>query len=256
MQKNNELEILIAAVREAGAAIVKERHEDIAVTRKDNNDVLTHADLLANQILKSRLSAAFPEDGWLSEESVDDAERLQHRRVWVVDPIDGTREYIAGIPEYAVSAALVEDGIPLLACVFNPETDELFSAARGAGACLNGERVHCKQRTADQLVLLASRSEVKRGEWERFNSQQVKVVGSIAYKLALIAAGAADATFSLGPKSEWDIAAGVLLVTEAGGIVTDKSGRQILFNQPVVKVNGIIASSGAAERRLSSLLIV
>lgn len=240
---DKELAVLIEVVREAGEAIAAMRRQGVSVSVKENKDVLTQADLLANQILKSRLQEAFPMYGWLSEESVDDAARLNCKRVWVVDPIDGTREYIAGIPEYAVSAALVEEGAPLIACVFNPETNELFSAVRGQGVQLNGKPVHCRQQSTQPLTLLASRSEFKRGEWDRFQDQEVKVIGSIAYKLALVAGGFADATFSLGPKSEWDIAAGVLLVKEAGGIVTDKSSQPFLFNQQHVLVNGIIAAS-------------
>jgi myo-inositol-1(or 4)-monophosphatase len=248
------LEVLIAAVREAGCAVVEMRKQGVSVSTKMNNDVLTQADLLANQILKSRLSAAYPQDGWLSEESVDDVRRLQCKRAWVVDPIDGTREYIEGVPEYAVSVALVDSGVPVLACVYNPETDELFSAQHGAGTFLNGKRVQCKQSCQDQLVLLASRSECKRGEWERFTGEEIKPIGSIAYKLALVAAGYADATFSLGPKSEWDIAAGVLLVSEAGGVVTDKTRHSFLFNQENVIVNGIIASSSHSARRVMAAI--
>lgn len=243
------VEILIAAVRAAGDAIADFRRQgNVTVTVKDNKDVLTQADLLANQILKSRLQETFPQYGWLSEESVDDQDRLQCERVWIVDPIDGTREFIAGVPEYAISAALVENGVPVLACVFNPETDELFSAVRGEGAYLNGSLVRCRQSFSSPLTLLASRSEYKRGEWDRFQQHDVKPVGSIAYKLGLVAAGKADATFSLGPKSEWDIAAGTLLVTEAGGMVTDKYRQEFVFNQSKIRVSSIVAvSSPAAE---------
>lgn len=248
------LQTLTAAVREAGVAVLQARKRGINVMHKANQEVLTEADLLANQILKTRLHDDFPGYGWLSEESHDDTARLQCRRVWVIDPIDGTREYAAGIPEYAVSAALVEDGVGLMAAVYNPETNEMFTAVRGQGACLNGQAIHCRQTAAEKLLLLASRSEAKRGEWERFQSEEVKPVGSIAYKLGLVAAGCADAAFSLGPKSEWDIAAGVLIVSEAGGLVTDASGQAILFNQPNVIVNGVIASSRAASERLSHLI--
>jgi myo-inositol-1(or 4)-monophosphatase len=254
MQKTNELDILTTAVLEAGNAIADMRREGVTVSRKENHDVLTQADLLANQILKTRLQTAFPDTGWLSEESIDDEKRLHHHRVWVVDPIDGTREYIAGVPEYAVSAALVTNGTPELACVYNPETRELFSALRGGGTFLNGHPVRCKQICADTLVLLASRSECKRGDWRQFSGHEIIPTGSIAYKLGLVAAGAADATFSLGPKSEWDIAAGVLLVSEAGGIVTDKNSQHFQFNQPHVKVDGIIAVSRPAAPKLLALL--
>ncbi len=249
-----ELSVVIDVVREAGAAILDARKQGVIVTHKENKDVLTQADLLANQILKSRLHDAFPEDGWLSEESVDDVSRLHCRRVWVVDPIDGTREYAAGVPEYAVSVALVENGMATMAVVFNPETNELFSALRGSGAFLNGKPMQCKQSCQGQLVLLASRSECKRGEWDRFVGEQVKPVGSIAYKLALVAAGFADATFSLGPKSEWDIAAGALLVSEAGGVVTDVHRQPFVFNQSNVLVDGIIASSSPSARRVMAAI--
>lgn len=249
-----ELTILMDAVREAGVAVAALRHAGVEVTRKANNDMLTQADLLANEILKRKLLTAFPGDGWLSEESGDDAARLSCHRVWVVDPIDGTREYVEGLPEYAVSVALVVGGMVALACVFNPETDEMFSAQRGFGTFLNGKRVQCKQHSHDRLVLLASRTEYQRGEWERFSVDEVKPIGSIAYKLALVAAGCADATFSLGPKSEWDIAAGVLLVTESGGVVMDKSRCTFVFNQSNVLVNGIIASSSHCARRLMAMI--
>jgi myo-inositol-1(or 4)-monophosphatase len=253
---DKQLDILIAAVREAGLAIAELRHHGVSVTVKENKDVLTEADLLANQILQARLLKAFPDDGWLSEESVDHASRLNKRRVWVIDPIDGTREYIAGIAEYAVSAALVEDGQPLMACVFNPETNEMFSASLGAGTYLNGKLVRCRSACADKLLLLASRSEYNRGEWDRFREQEIKIVGSIAYKLGMVAAGFADATFSLGPKNEWDIAAGVLLVKEAGGLATDKNYHPFVFNQPQVKVSGVIASSSESQVRLAELMVV
>jgi myo-inositol-1(or 4)-monophosphatase len=250
----DHLEIMRSAAYEAGRAIVDIRNAGFTVSTKENNDVLTQADLQANKILQSRLLEAYPEYGWLSEESVDNISRLECDRVWVVDPIDGTREFVSGIPEYAVSIALVEDGLVVLAVVYNPETDEMFTALRGRGAFLNGRRIHCKQCCQGQLVLLASRSESKRGEWERFNSEQVKPTGSIAYKLGLVAAGLADATFSLVPKSEWDIAAGVLLVSEAGGVVTDASRHPFVFNQTNVLVNGIVASSSPSARRVMALI--
>lgn len=251
---DKQLNILIPAVREAGAAITGLRRQNIHISLKENHDIVTEADVLANHILQSRLQAAFPDDGWLSEESIDDITRLQKRRVWVVDPIDGTREFIAGIPEYAVSVALVEQGKPILACVFNPETNELFSAAFGAGTCLNGVPVTCRLHCGNKLLLLASRSESQRSEWERFSGHDIKIVGSIAYKLALVAAGFADATFSLGQKNEWDIAAGVLLVQEALGHATDKNDQTIIFNQPQVCVNGIIATSLVAKHHVTDIV--
>lgn len=251
---DKEYAILVEAVTEAGRAIAEMRKKGVDVSIKANSDVLTQADLTANNILRSTLTSTFPEYAWLSEENVDDKERLMAERVWVIDPIDGTKEYVAGISQYAVSAALVEGGKPVLACVYNPGTNELFSAVKGKGARLNNIEITCKQDCGDTLILLASNSEVDRGEWAQFSDQDVHSIGSIAYKLSLVAAGKADATFSLGPKSEWDIAAGVLIVQEAGGVVFDKARQEFSFNQENIRVNGIIASSAVASKQLLEIL--
>lgn len=242
----NEVTVLLTAMREAGDIILAIQRESMQIERKANNDLVTAADFQANEVLKTALMGHFPADGWLSEESVDDESRLTKQRVWIVDPIDGTIEYAHGIPEYAVSVALVEQGDPILAAVYNPVTQELFHAVKGKGAWLNDTAIHCNAAASrERLCLLASRSEDKRGEWDRFKQQhQVKIVGSIAYKLALVAAGKADATFSLGPKSEWDIAAGVLLVNEAGGVAVNQRRQAFIFNQRNVLVDGIVGSAG------------
>lgn len=251
----DEARVLLQAMQEAGAAILDLQRNGFTIQKKGQHDVLTEADLAANDILRKRLLSAFPSDGWLSEETADNAERLLQRRVWVIDPIDGTREYAGNIPEYAISAALVENGEPILAAVFNPATNELFHAEKGKGAWLGDKKLHCDFLPSDRMLLLASRSEYKRGEWGRFEQlHDVRQVGSIAYKLALVAAGRAHATFSLGPKSEWDIAAGVLLVSEAGGIVSDQYRQQFLFNQQDVLVKGIVATTAQAEERIFSLI--
>lgn len=253
---DREITHLLQAVREAGEAILELQKTGFTIATKANNDIVTKADLLADEIIKSRLMKAFPEYGWLSEESVDDAGRLTCERVWVVDPIDGTKEYASGIPEYAISVALVEKGKPIVASVFNPASDELFYAIKGKGAWLGEQKIQCTHlRSASDFLLLASRSEYKRGEWSKYEQRhRVKQVGSIAYKLGLIAAGKADATFSLGPKNEWDIAAGVLLVQEAGGKVTDRHGKSFVFNRKEVKVEGIVASAGDINDQIFAII--
>lgn len=250
-----EKKVLLTAVREAGEAVRALQQTQLEVKNKANNDIVTVADLRADEILKHALLGAFPEDGWLSEETVDDAERLLRRRVWIVDPIDGTREYATGIPEYALSVALVEKGVPVLAVVYNPATNELFYAIKGVGAWLNDMKIVCEPMSNEKMRLLASRSEYRRGEWARFEQDcEVVQVGSIAYKLALLAAGRAHATFSLGPKSEWDIAAGVLLVLESGGQVSDKGRQPFVFNNKNIRVNGIVAAAASVSDRIFSLI--
>lgn len=161
------------------------------------------------------------------------------------------KEFVQGIPDYSISVALVEDGAPVIGIVYNPSTDEFFLAAKGDGTKLNGQPVHVLNNTADKCEVLASRSEIKRGEFDfAYPYFSVQPVGSVAYKLALVAAGKADATFSLTPKNEWDIAAGVLLVTEAGGTVVDKDGRPLRFNRSNTLLPGIIGSSAVSFKQV------
>jgi myo-inositol-1(or 4)-monophosphatase len=252
----DEQGVLLLAMREAGAAIIRLQRSGFSIEKKANQDIVTQADVLANEIIKSRLMMAFPEDGWLSEENHDDMNRLSQRRVWIIDPIDGTKEFAAGVPEYAISVALVANGVPILASVYNPATDELYHASKDRGAWGGKSRLHCANSTsARDILLLASRSEHARGEWGRFEKvYRVQQMGSIAYKLALVAAGRAHGTFSLGPKNEWDIAAGVLLVTEAGGIVTDKNRQEIQFNRRQVLVDGIVATTADTNNDIFALI--
>lgn len=246
----------IGVTRAAGDAIMGFYRSSFNVEDKSPDNPVTDADLAADRLLHERLLALEPNAGWLSEETADNAERLERRLVWVVDPLDGTKEFVMGIPEFSVSVALVDDGEPVLAVIYNPATGELYSARRGQGVTYNGTPV----RTSDRTELTgagvdASRSEMKRGEFELFaNLVDLKVVGSISYKLARVAAGQADATWSRGPKHEWDICAGTLLVTEAGGRCVDLDGEPIRFNKSFPKVNGLIADNGHLHDELLATL--
>lgn len=230
-----------------------------AITQKGPDNPLTQADLEVDRILNQHLLRAYPGDGWLSEETADAPGRLTRERVWVVDPIDGTKEFILGIPQFAISMALVEAGRPVVACVHNPALEETFTAVAGGGAFLNGHRLRVSERA--QLLgasCLASRSETQRGEWTPFSHEfALTVMGSIAYKLACVAAGRYDLTFTLTPKSEWDICAGELLVLEAGGRMTNQAGQPFRYNQPSPRVRSVLASNGhlhaALQARLQSM---
>src|SRR6185295_14444405 len=183
-------------------------------------------------------------EGWHSEESRDDPARLQKRRVWAVDPLDGTKEFVAGIPEWCVSVGLLEDGRPVVGGVANPATGEIFLGSPETGVTYNGKTAQMSRRKSlEGAVVLASRSEFDRGEWERFRGAAftVRPVGSVAYKLALVAAGLADATWTLVPKHEWDVAAGVALILAGGGSAYSQDGSPPRFNQPRPKLTGLIA---------------
>lgn len=242
----NILTETIDITRLAGAAIMEFYRDSFSVTDKSPDNPVTDADLAADNLLKRELMALLPEAGWLSEETVDNPARLNRKYAWVVDPLDGTKEFVMGIPEFTVSVALVENGVPLLGVIFNPPTGEMFHGRRGGGIFLNDQPVTASGRTQFEGAQIdASRSEIKRGEFAPFEGHvQLKVVGSIAYKLARVAAGQADATWSRGPKNEWDICAGALLVEEAGGRCVNLDGQSFTFNRPNPKVNGIIADNG------------
>src|SRR5579863_1523334 len=226
------------------------------IDSKGKNNPVTTADFEADSELKQILREAFPAYGWLSEETVDSDDRLARERVWIVDPLDGTKEFIKGIPEFVVAIALTDRGVPVMGVSYNPIKHELFCGVRGAGCYLDGKQVTVSDtRTLDHATILASRSETARGEWKAYEGRViVKAIGSVAYKLALVAAGRADATFTLTPKSEWDIASGVALIIAAGGRVTDLDGAEVTFNRRDVKTPGFVASNGYLHAQLERML--
>jgi myo-inositol-1(or 4)-monophosphatase len=240
-QDLERIETALRAARECVSAFTPGR---IASEKKAGGDPVTQADLALDKILKETLLR--PDEGWLSEETVDNPERLAKRRVWIVDPIDGTREFIEGLPEWCISVALAVDGIPVAAGICNPAAAQVFLGAAGVGITLNGKpaALSNKQDLAGARIL-ASRSEIRKGLWKRFDDASFNVVasGSVAYKLACVAGGLAEATMTLVPKNEWDIAAGVCLVHAAGGQTVDLSGNQRRFNQPDPLLNGLLAGS-------------
>lgn len=226
------------------------------VGSKGHDNPVTSADLEADAAIKRVLLGEFGDYGWLSEETADDRSRLTHRRVWIVDPLDGTKEFIKHIPEFVVAIALAEDGAGVVGVTYNPIKDEMFWAARGVGCHVDGSQAHVSVATdLRNARLLASRSEVSRGEWRQYEGLAiVNPTGSVAYKLALVAAGRGDASFSRSPKSEWDIASGAVLLAEAGGRFTDIDGKEVRLNQPDVKLRGLIASNSALHPQLVELI--
>jgi len=245
MVQNAELTFAIDTVRKAGDIILSYFHSSFEVEQKGKDNPVTSADLAADSFLREAFAERFPSDGWLSEESVQKPEQLQRPRIWVVDPLDGIKEFIKGLPEYAISVALLDEGKPALAVVYNPPQDELFVAERGSGAYFNGERVWVsKAEDFGNAKILASRSELSDRVFRLPDSYgSVKKTGSIAYKLALIASNEGDITISFRPKNIWDVCAGTLLVEEAGGRVTNFHGAALDFRPPYRLLEGIIAAN-------------
>lgn len=206
----------------------------LEITRAENGDPTTKFDRMINQIIHETLPQ--PGDGWLSEETGDKVSRLAFRRLWVVDPIDGTREFVEGIPEWAVSIGLVVDGEAIAGGVLNPCTGELFLGSVGAGVeviRINGNSLVTPQ--PERACMLVSRREHREKKWTSYeeSGMQVKAVGSIAYRLARVAAGQDHATCTFEPRSEWDVAAGVALMIAGGGRVETASGEAVRFNKEV-----------------------
>jgi myo-inositol-1(or 4)-monophosphatase len=204
-------------------------------------EVVSEADVEVDHALRETLLGAFPDDGWLSEEAHDDRERLLQRRVWIVDPLDGTREFLQGVPEYAVSIALAYNGQVVLGVVYNPDADEMYAATVNS----TDERFQLENAGA----LSESFMLVGRGEWHYGDlppvpkGTKVMPVGSIAYRMALLATGKGCLVFTPGRRSEWDLAAGAALLTAAGAQVTDIDGKPLQFNQAEPSVRGLIAAS-------------
>jgi myo-inositol-1(or 4)-monophosphatase len=242
---------VVRAAESAGEAIRAVSRETMELTEKaEGAGPVTRADRDSDSLLREALKRIVPA-AWLSEETADDPVRLKADYVWIVDPLDGTREFVHGVPEYAVAVGLARKGVPVLGVVHNPATGETVAGATGCGVMYNSQPVQVTEGT----VLLASRSEIKRGEFRPFESSwDIQPVGSIQYKLALVAAGKGAVTFSRGPKHEWDVCAGAALVREAGGRVTDVYGDPIVFNQPRPKTRGVLAGAPAAfDRALTQI---
>ncbi len=245
MNPNSSSETLerIQAALEAARTVLNQFTPGAIETEyKIGCDPVTVADRAVDATLRKNLLREG--EGWLSEESADDLSRLEKARVWVVDPLDGTREFVAGIPEFCVSVAMVENGLPIAGGICNPVTNETIIGSLDTGVTLNGQRAHTTQkRNLQGALVLASRSEVKRGEWELFKDAPFRIqsMGSVAYKLSLVAAGRADITFTLTPKHEWDVAAGAALVLSAGGFVQTLENGLLRCNQRNPLLSGLIA---------------
>lgn len=250
----HELATLSDAMIRAGHEAIRLATEGFETHTKPDHSPVTSADLAVNQMLRERLSAAFPGDGWLSEETPDSSERLDKKRVWIVDPIDGTRSFVRGLPEFCLSVALVENGVPMVAAIFNPSTGEFFSAIRGQGMRLDHhpDAGQPPFSPPERPLALVNPWELRVGRFQALEPHmRCRPIGSIAYALALVAAGQADAAVTLDGGNEWDIAAGILLIEESGGCATAASGHPFSFNRPDPRLQGTLAlgSSLAAPVR-------
>ena len=242
MTAQQDLARIASVLAEANVVARRFTPETVRVHDKGIAGPVTEADYALDALLRTRLKE--PGDGWLSEESADESDRSALRRVWIVDPLDGTHEFLANVPEWAVSVALVEEGTPVAGGVLNPSTGLLAVGSRASGVTYGERRVGVRDPgRLEGLRLAASRTEVKAGRWKGFGNRGFTITptGSIAYKLALVAVGKMDAVVSLSPKNEWDVAGGTALVEAGGGRVIDLEGKSLRFNRRETRVHGIIA---------------
>ncbi len=249
MPATDDLELLIEAARNAGGIARPYWKADPEVWDKGGGQgPVTEADLAVDRMLHEYLLSERPEYGWLSEETVDTtSERLGKERVFIVDPIDGTRSFIHGDHNWAHSLAIAEEGEVIAAVVYLPLRDRLFTAVKGGGAELNGEPLQTGQRCdLDGASVLAPRQHLADEHWKGGSPKFIhKYRPSLAYRLTLVAQGRYDAMFSFRGTWEWDVAAGTLILTEAGGQVTDRHGIRPRFNQPHPQLDGLVAGCPA-----------
>ena len=253
-----DLNLAISAATKAGALILNYFESEYEIQEKGFHNPVTTADYVADQSIKETLMKNRPDYGWLSEETVDSLERLKKRKVWIVDPLDGTKEFIEGVPNFVVSIALVEDGYPVVGVLYNPVTKELFTAAKNEGAYLNKTPIKCSSKeNLSEMVILTSRSESRKGLWSPYKNifHKLNPVGSVAYKLGLTAAAKADIFASLRPKNEWDICAGNCIINEAGGKLIDLKGKRVIFNRETTLIHpGLIAGEKSAVDKTFTIL--
>ena len=235
------------AAHEAGNIIHSFYHSEYEVKMKGKGNPVTEADVAADDKLKEILTTKFPNYGWLSEETRDTPERLTKKRVWVVDPIDGTKEFVEGIPNFVVSIGLVENGTPILGVIHNPINKDTYTATLGGGIFFNGKQSTISDKIDfTEISMLNSRSETRQGLWEPYIPLFKKLIpiGSIALKLAMVAANQIDMVASLKPKNEWDICAGHCLINEAGGTLLTNEGKRISYNNPKTLITpGLVAGN-------------
>ena len=245
---------LAAAVREAGLLALQTFRGELKSWTKGKSSPVSEADLAVDALLRERL-LAIHDAGWLSEETEDDPARLAETDVWVVDPIDGTRAYLAGLSDWAISAALVSAGRPLVAALYAPVTDELFLSIAGRGATLNGAPI--KASAGDQLA--GARFSGAKRRLESLVAIEPRIetvprVPSLALRLARVATGALDGTFAAPNSHDWDLAAADLLVHEAGGMVTTLTGQLLIYNRPDPVHDVLVAAGRARHAALLDLI--
>tara|TARA_Y100000991_G_C21914698_1_gene323881 strand:+ start:144 stop:929 length:786 start_codon:yes stop_codon:yes gene_type:complete len=232
---------IFKAVYDAGEIASKFNHNNIKHWYKSKNQPVTEADIEINSYLKKFFEKHTPEIGWLSEETKDDYSRFKKKGFWCLDPIDGTRSFIHGKPEFAISLALVFNSKPIFGIIFNPKTNEMFFAEKGSGAFCNKKKISVRIKKIIENIAISNSEAKKIQEYEIFNKLSIVKMGSIAYKIALVAKGEIDIAVSFTNKNDWDLAAASLILEEAGGKISNIQGELIKYNTKSLRIPSVIA---------------
>lgn len=242
---SDDLALIVAAAHAAGELAEQIRREGLTVEYKAGDSPVTNADLAADKLLTEALRAARPDYGWLSEETVDDPDRLGRTRLFVVDPIDGTRAFLNNKPWWSVSIAVVEGARPIAGVVFAPEPGETYAAAIGEGATLNGAPIQASGACAvEGCGMVGDPRMFAHPKWPiPWPQMRVAQRNSTAYRMCLVASGAFDAAVALAAKHDWDLAAADLIVSEAGGVCGDHLGRPFAYNGPEPVQNSLVCAA-------------
>lgn len=246
----NDLKLLTDAAQGAGLIAAEFWGNEPKSWEKDAGaGPVSVADLAVNDFLHTTLTTARPDYGWLSEETTDSDERLSDDTLFIIDPIDGTRSFLAGEKTWAISVAVVHRGEPVAGVIYLPVLEKLYGATLGGGARLNGEPINASGRAdINGATVLAARSNLDPTFWRQGPPPLVRHFRpSLAYRMALVAEGRFDAMLTLRPTWEWDVAAGTLIAQEAGTTVTNRHGAKPIFNNPNPQIAGLIAATGAVH---------
>ena len=248
----DDLILLEGAVRAAGEIALDFYGKDYRIWNKEGGSPVTEADLAVDRHLHDALMAARPGYGWLSEESADNPDRLEKDRTFVVDPIDGTVAFLKQRPHFTICAGIVTQGRPCCGVVYNPMTDELYSARLGGGAHRNGAPIRVGAREAlAGCAMLGDRTQLVKAPWPAMHVQNRN---SVAYRVVLVADASADASVSLTPKRDWDLAAADIILSEAGGRLTTASGQPMTYNRADTLQPSLVAANPALHDRIVHLL--
>mgnify|MGYP001328996946 CR=1 FL=1 len=249
---NSFEKIAIKAMFKAGQIALNFQNNKIKFWYKSKSQPVTHADIEINTYLQNFFKKNTPDFGWLSEEVDDDESILKKEMFWCLDPIDGTRSYIDGKPEFVISLALIYKDFPILGLIYNPRTKEMFSARKGSGSYCNNEKIKVSQNmNLNNCKITISSSEIaKTKKYQFLKNQKLITMGSIAYKVALVAKGKVDIAISFTGKSDWDLAAASLILEESGGTISNLDGKKINYNTSTLRIPSVCATNTKTHNKI------